>query len=1231
MLSIWLIQWSWRVIHQQLQLFLIFFCITFIEPRTVRFQIDEELKINTHIGSLLNHVHGGLNNLRFVKISNLDDYSELFSVDEFSGDIRNVRRLDRETLCMTNSQLDIEKLQEQSSSSSFHEWTINFPLLTKCELYFSVNCLNTTPFLNISNHMKFKTPVSNKLVAIFDVIIELKDINDNGCKFIPSNRQIIRIREDSPVHETRFTLNTPYDPDDANGGNSVRPDRVWIRSDSRLSNSQNIRNLFRLHSLSLSKNLTTPNIHLELELTNTLDYETQKTYTFQIVADDGFSSGNHQCYLNVTILVEDCNDHMPKFEQSMYTVNVSEDTSIDQLIIKLKADDEDEHENGKIIYSLISYTDDTDEKFFYIHSDSGEIRLQNRLDYRQKSQHILKVLARNPDNTTSKRDQIISELSVAQVIINVIDINDHFPRVRVLSPTGSKDLEIIEESPPGQDIGIAEVSDGDTGINAQVDCKLINQTISDILRLIPINIDGIHYGLTSSNRKYKITMERRVDREEHKVIEFILLCSDGGIPSLTTTLTQRIQVIDINDHDPICEQNVYKVEIYEDSHPERGKTNFEIITINATDKDEGQNSKLHFSLDHETPPVLLNMITIDSNSGTLRTLGNLDREKFDQFSVTIFCSDYGEPARTTRIFVHIKVLDYNDNPPVFSQPYYQFALKENNAVGQLVGTFYVSDKDVGKNSELEIYIEENLEQPNMHLISLTKNLNSPNNNIEQLRLNSRGLSSMSSGLRQRRKYTEYISKFRLNSYPLHRNYHNSFLSNETSYEVKLYIESVIDREHLIMKSTNYLSKTLSTYETFERVYHNYNYNYHEKLSQFTNQTNYSMLTPIIFLIIHAQDKGLPKLSTTIQLRIQILDQNDNSPRFLFPNSTNLNKTKISVSYKEPKGYAFTQIQAIDDDAGENGTVNYFIHSGNENNYFALNKNTGILSINEEIPYSAIGEHNLRIEARDCGQSYYFTQTDFIIEIDDSTSKAYLSSMNLYHTNNVNGFSTFASSGYKLNFYIVIAIIVSACIISTILIVLVLIFLRRTKRNNTYLDRNNNNIDNNNNNTSNQCTVYMTNSPSNWSKIDQSLNYDVSGLANGYRVIHSLPDCLSQLTSIGGQTSLKSANYPNGIALSPSNPNCMLDKCSNLNVSSEYWGYNNDHYNNHNISNNNNNKSHHENMNSIAMNNGHNDLLDNQKIQIYIPSRQSMKMMNLTDETNLNYSYDTHANYFEGTQ
>ncbi|VDQ16712.1 unnamed protein product, partial [Trichobilharzia regenti] len=398
--------------------------IHFSQSRTVQFNIDEEIPTGTKIGSLLKHVHGEFKSLNFFKISSLDDFSELFSVDQINGDILVAKQLDRETLChpdVLNSQKTVSKHLKEG-------WNSRVIQYTTCELYFSVNCLNVTPIKNLGNQNESKTPVSNKLVAIFDVIVQLRDINDNGCKFMPSSEQIIRIREDSTIRETRLPLNTPYDPDDAILGNTVKSDLVWIRDlSSKLYSFDNrdINATFKLHSLS---SLNNENIKLELELISELDYESRQNYTFEIVADDGFPSGGHQCHLNVTVLVEDCNDHTPVFDQSTYVANVSEDTIIGQTIVKVTANDADDGENRRVLYSLDSYTDNTDDSnLFYIHEDTGEIRLQRRLNHRLKPQHILKVFAKNPGHTLSrnmKSLQTLSKSSTAQVIVNVIDTND---------------------------------------------------------------------------------------------------------------------------------------------------------------------------------------------------------------------------------------------------------------------------------------------------------------------------------------------------------------------------------------------------------------------------------------------------------------------------------------------------------------------------------------------------------------------------------------------------------------------------------------------------------------------------------------------------------------------------------------------------------------------------------------------------------------------------------------
>ncbi|TNN15533.1 cadherin [Schistosoma japonicum] len=245
-----------------------------------------------------------------------------------------------------------------------------------------------------------------------------------------------------------------------------------------------------------------------------------------------------------------------------------------------------------------------------------------------------------------------------------------------------------------------------------------------------------------------------------------------------------------------------------------------------------------------------------------------------------------------------------------------------------------------------------------------------------------------------------------------------------------------------------------------------------------------------------------------------------------------------------------EVLAIDIDAGENGTILYFIHSGNEQNYFKLNQNNGILSVNKKIPYSAIGEHILRIEARDCGQPYRFTLIEMIIEIDQSPSKAYLTT-NIYQFQTSGGIMNFGATGNTLNLYIIIAIIAAACVISTLLLFLVFIFLQRSKRS-----RSSRTIMSNKNTRKYQ-GMNMKESLPNWStplspqqnNVNKSTDYEVQPMSNYGQKLPSYEE---------GNTNMELVNHTNGsLFLLPIQTDYDYNGNTFNKTSCNYWLTNND--------------------------------------------------------------------------
>ncbi|CAG5097247.1 Similar to CadN: Neural-cadherin (Drosophila melanogaster) [Cotesia congregata] len=81
-----------------------------------------------------------------------------------------------------------------------------------------------------------------------------------------------------------------------------------------------------------------------------------------------------------TVEITDVNDNPPLFDRQKYVENVKQDASIGTNILRVSASDEDADNNGAIIYSLSSPSNNQDLEYFEIQPESGWIVLKKALD-----------------------------------------------------------------------------------------------------------------------------------------------------------------------------------------------------------------------------------------------------------------------------------------------------------------------------------------------------------------------------------------------------------------------------------------------------------------------------------------------------------------------------------------------------------------------------------------------------------------------------------------------------------------------------------------------------------------------------------------------------------------------------------------------------------------------------------------------------------------------------------
>ncbi|XP_009887839.1 PREDICTED: protocadherin Fat 4-like, partial [Charadrius vociferus] len=138
----------------------------------------------------------------------------------------------------------------------------------------------------------------------------------------------------------------------------------------------------------------------------------------------------------------------------------------------------------------------------------------------------------------------------------------------------------------------------------------------------------------------------------------------------------------------------------------------------------------------------------------------------------------------------------------------------------------------------------------------------------------------------------------------------------------------------------------------------------EKLSRYT-------------LTIKASDKGTPLQSTTVKVIINILDENDNAPRFsqIF---------SASVPENAPLGFTVTRVTTSDEDIGVNAVSRYSIRDTSLP--FTINPNTGDITISRPLNREDTDRYRIRVSAHDSGWTVSTDVTIFVTDVNDNAPR-----------------------------------------------------------------------------------------------------------------------------------------------------------------------------------------------------------------------------------------------------
>ncbi|XP_036386735.1 cadherin-like protein 26 [Megalops cyprinoides] len=186
-----------------------------------------------------------------------------------------------------------------------------------------------------------------------------------------------------------------------------------------------------------------------------------------------------------------------------------------------------------------------------------------------------------------------------------------------------------------------------------------------------------------------ISVKGRVDYEQYPVLRLTFEARNVSNLKLDTKLGVEINVLDINDHPP-----KFQMDVYETSVEESDIQGTSVITVLAIDHDkpETSNSTFDYRIISVTPNVPNVEFFIEDN-GRISFRGCLEYEKADKYSIVVEAKDHGEAVRLSSsctVIVHVQ--DKNNHMPTISGRTGTGRVKEGESGISLL-RLHVTDKD----------------------------------------------------------------------------------------------------------------------------------------------------------------------------------------------------------------------------------------------------------------------------------------------------------------------------------------------------------------------------------------------------------------------------------------------------------------------------------------------------------------------------------------------------------
>uniref|UniRef100_A0A8C3TWZ6 Cadherin domain-containing protein n=1 Tax=Catharus ustulatus TaxID=91951 RepID=A0A8C3TWZ6_CATUS len=563
-----------------------------------------------------------------------------------------------------------------------------------------------------------------------------------------------------------------------------------------------------------------------------------------------------------------------------------------------------------------------EKQYFTVNEENGNLYVNERLDREEMCGATatcsvsFEVLVHNP-------------LNVFNVEVAIEDVNDNSPIFR----KSFLDLDIDEMIPPGSRFPLEIAHDADAGRNSLLIYQLTNDPSFTLA--VTENPDG--------SKQPELVLERALDREKQSSFELVLMAVDGGDPARSGTVQVRINVTDANDNPPVFSKKVYE---YMVRAPEDVPVGSTLVTVTATDADEGVNGEIKYAFKKITERAS-KIFHLDSETGAVTLLQSLDFEEGDSYELQIQSRDGGGLFDTAE--VAITITDINDNAPVISVRSALSEISEDAKSGTVVALLQVQDQDSGPNGEVRCSIDGDVP------FRLEKSLDDYYRVVTARELDREQVSEYNVTVRAADGGSPSLQSSAVLCLRVLDVNDNAPVFAEERYSARVAENNAAGALVLTVRATDadWGQNARVRYRLGEGRVRGAPLSSYVSVQAETGalyalrSLDYEQVRELRLWVV-AEDGGAPALSSNVSVEVQIVDENDNAPQVLYPapaaalgsgSGGAWSGVELAPRWSEP-GALVAKVVAVDADAGQNAWLSYELAKATEPALFRVGLHSG---------------------------------------------------------------------------------------------------------------------------------------------------------------------------------------------------------------------------------------------------------------------------------------------------